>query len=56
MEALANSLKEYTEGELGILQSEIYKMTVRLREQRLTLLDDKKYLADSISFRTFARS
>lgn len=43
------SLKEYTEGELGILQSEIYKMTVRLREQRLTLLDDKKYLADSIA-------
>lgn len=38
-----------TEGELGILQSEIYKMTVRLREQQQNLKKDKTYLADSIA-------
>lgn len=42
-------IAEYSEGELGILQSEIQKMTVRLREQQHTLLDDKKYLADSLA-------
>ena len=39
----------YSEGELSILQSEIYKMTVRLREQQLTLIKEKTYLADSIA-------
>lgn len=39
----------YTEGELGILQSEIAKMTVRLREQQQRLINDKVYLADSIA-------
>lgn len=39
----------YAEGELAILQSEIHKMTVRLREQQQKLLDDKIYLADSIA-------
>lgn len=43
------SLNGYYEGELGVLQSEIYKMTVRLREQKQRLLDDKVYLADSIA-------
>lgn len=43
------SIEKYAEGELGILQSEIYKMTVRLREQQQRLLDDKIYLADSIA-------
>ncbi len=43
------SFDEYSEGELGILQSEIYKMTVRLREQSNNLKKDKKYLADSIA-------
>ena len=43
------SLNRYAEGELGILQSEIYKMTVRLREQQQRLIDDKVYLADSIA-------
>ncbi len=42
-------LDRYSEGELAILQSEIYKMTVRLREQQQKLLDDKVYLADSIA-------
>ena len=31
------SFEEYAEGELGILQSEIQKMTVRLREQQQNL-------------------
>ncbi len=43
------SLENYEEGELGILHSEIYKMTVRLREQQQRLLNDKVYLADSIA-------
>lgn len=43
------SLEKYSEGELAILQSEIYKMTVRLREQKKKLIDDKVYLADSIA-------
>lgn len=43
------SLESYAEGELAILQSEIYKMTVRLREQQQRLKEDKIYLADSIA-------
>lgn len=43
------SLKSYSEGELGVLQSEIYKMTVRLREQQQKLQEDKIYLASSIA-------
>lgn len=39
----------YSEGELSILHSEIYKMTVRLREQQQKLLSDKEYLADSLA-------
>lgn len=39
----------YSEGELSILHSEIYKMTVRLREQQQMLINDKKYLADSLA-------
>ncbi len=42
-------LEKYAEGELAILQSEIYKMTVRLREQRLRLTDDKIYLSNSLA-------
>ncbi len=45
----AISLENYSEGELGILHSEIYKMTVRLREQQQKLMNDKVYLADSIA-------
>ena len=39
----------YSEGELSILHSEIYKMTIRLREQQQTLTREKSYLADSIA-------
>ena len=39
----------YSEGELSILHSEIYKMTICLREQQQKLINDKKYLADSLA-------
>ena len=39
----------FEEGELSILQSEIAKMTVRLREQAEKLREDKVFLADSIA-------
>jgi len=42
-------LNEYSEGELAILQNQILKMTVRLREQALALKQDKVFLADSIA-------
>lgn len=34
----------YSEGELSILQSELTKLTVKLREQTSALRDDKKLL------------
>lgn len=43
------SLDSFEEGELAVLQSEICKMTVCLREQRQRLIGDKMYLADSIA-------
>ena len=39
----------FTEGELSILESEISKMTVRLREQADSLKKDKLFLADSLA-------
>ena len=39
----------YSEGELSILHSEIYKMTIRLREQQQKFMKDKEYLADSLA-------
>ena len=39
----------YSEGELSILHSEIYKLTVRLREQQWKLENDKVYLADAMA-------
>lgn len=42
-------VEEYQEGELGILRSEIHKMTVRLREQQQALQEDKVYLANSLA-------
>ncbi len=42
-------IEKFSEGELGILQSEIHKMTVRLREQQYKLQSDKIYLADSLA-------
>ncbi len=37
------------EGELAILQSEIQKMLVRLREQQQRMQTDRRYLADSLA-------
>mgnify|MGYP003305594490 CR=1 FL=1 len=43
------SFDKYHEGELAVLQSEIHKMTMRLREQRQQLEDDKRYLANALA-------
>ncbi|MGN0166168.1 MAG: sensor histidine kinase [Lachnospiraceae bacterium] len=43
------SLEKYSEGELEILQSEIYKVMVRLGEQQQKLIKDKVCLADSLA-------
>lgn len=40
---------ELDEGELSILQSEIGKMTLRIREQNEVLKKEKKHLADSLA-------
>ena len=42
-------MQAYAEGELAILQNEISKMTIRLKVQSEALLQDKRYLADSIT-------
>ncbi|MCM1506207.1 MAG: HAMP domain-containing histidine kinase [Ruminococcus flavefaciens] len=42
-------LEKYDEGELAILQNELYKMVSRLRQQQQTLQNDKIYLSDSIA-------
>lgn len=41
-------IKEMCEGELSILHSEIYKMTLRLKEQTELLLADKRELTNAI--------
>ncbi len=46
---LQTSIGNYSEGELAILQSEVYKMTVCLREQQNKLKEDKVFLADSLA-------
>lgn len=43
------TMERYGEGELSILQNEIQKMTVCLREQKHQLQQEKIYLADSIA-------
>lgn len=43
------SIESCSEGELALLSSEVYKMTVRLREQKSKLMDDKVYLADLLA-------
>ena len=43
------SMDTYSEGELAILQSEIAKMTLRLREQQQRLQSDKLQLADALA-------
>ncbi len=42
-------ISELDEGELSILQSEITKMTLRIREQNDLLKKEKAYLADSLA-------
>lgn len=42
-------MEEYREGELSVLASEIYKMTVRLREQADALQQDKEDLSELIA-------
>lgn len=42
-------LSIYDEGELSVLQSELHKMTVRLREQADRLEKDKRYLSNAIA-------
>lgn len=42
-------INEVDEGEISILQSEITKMTLRIREQNDTLKKEKSYLADSLA-------
>lgn len=42
-------ISEAEEGELSILQSEIVKMTLRIREQNDALRNEKKHLADSLA-------
>lgn len=42
-------ISESDEGELSILQSEITKMTMRIREQNDALKKEKKHLADSLA-------
>lgn len=41
--------ERHDEGELAILESEVHKMVVRLREQQSRLKDDKLYLADALA-------
>lgn len=43
------NFQDYNEGAFSILQSELHKMTVRLREQKYQLQRDKTCLADSIA-------
>lgn len=43
------NMDSYKEGELAILQDEIYKMVTRLREQAEMLQADKRFLADSLA-------
>lgn len=42
-------VRDYEEGELSILKSEIYKLTLRMVEQNELLLMDKSYLAEALS-------
>ncbi|MDR2714526.1 MAG: HAMP domain-containing histidine kinase [Coriobacteriales bacterium] len=43
------SIASFKEGELSLLQTEVQKMTVRLREQTDNLVKDKRYLSESIA-------
>lgn len=43
------SFDDQEEGELAVLRSEVYKMTLTLRHQAELLVRDKRYLADSLA-------
>ncbi len=43
------TFEHYAEGELSILQIELQKMTIRLREQQQQLQKDKQYLREAIA-------
>lgn len=42
-------LSEYEEGELSVLSADLYKLMIAFREQQASLIEDKTWLADSIS-------
>lgn len=42
-------ITEYNEGELSILANQVQKLTLRLTEAAEVLVEDKKYLADSLA-------
>lgn len=42
-------LTEYEEGELSVLSADLYKLMIAFREQQAILIEDKTWLADSIS-------
>lgn len=42
-------LSDHSEGELAILESELHKMTIRLREQTFALQKEKIFLTDAIA-------
>lgn len=42
-------LGNYREGDLSVLRDEVYKMTVRLREQAEHLREEKNFLADTLA-------
>ena len=44
-----NILQDTKEGELAVLESEIHKMSIRLRDQASSLKKDKIYLTDAIA-------
>ena len=41
-------IKEYCEGDISNLKNDVYKMTVKLKEQSELLLKDKKYLEETL--------
>lgn len=43
------NFEEFDEGEFAVLSSEVYKMTMRLRQQKTALQNDKEYLSNSIA-------
>lgn len=42
-------IREYVEGDISNLKNDLYKMTIKLKEQNELSLKDKKYLEDTLS-------